>query len=231
MVKKVRNSNIELLRILAMLFIVGGHFADQTGIYHWVWSVNDYIVIALVSGGRIAVNVFLLIGVWYLVDTKYDISRVLQLYGHVYIYSSALTVLMLLLRADGLSLMSVARSFVPFFGRALWFVSVYNTLILFKPFLDEVLLWKKEKLWGGVVLLLIFVCGVSTIPRPDENASYVCDTLWFLVVYLVVGYVKKYPFGIKYWNGFNLLGGCNLFSFVLVKNNGSASSNLQQSQR
>lgn len=59
----IRNSNIELLRIVAMFFIVAGHFITQSGNVVYSFCVNDYILILLDPASRIAVNVFLIVGV------------------------------------------------------------------------------------------------------------------------------------------------------------------------
>ena len=55
---KQRNSNIELLRILAMFMIVSGHFIGQSGIAKCNQSLDEFGLIFFGSGMRIAVNVF-----------------------------------------------------------------------------------------------------------------------------------------------------------------------------
>ena len=84
----------------------------------------------------------------------------------------------------------VARGLMPFWGRALWFVSAYITLAVFTPFLNRIISWDK-----GIVkkLLVLFFLSVSIVSSlPERQDAYLCDSMWFLVVYLFVGYVKKY---------------------------------------
>lgn len=70
---KERSSNIELLRILAMMTIVLGHCLRQ----------NDYFLampnVIFASGMlRIAVNVFLIVGCWFMVDATFSWKRVFR---------------------------------------------------------------------------------------------------------------------------------------------------------
>lgn len=199
----IRNSNIELLRIIAMFFIVAGHFIAQSGDIVYSFCVNDYILIFLGSASRIAVNVFLIVGVWYMVDSKFSAERILKLYIQVITYSVPITIIMLLLNRENVSVKDFARGFLPFWGRGLWFASAYITLMLFKPFLDKILDWGKKELGIFVGLMFLFISFVSTLP--DVQEGYVVDSVWFLVVYLFVGYKKKYPFHIKTPNRLNAL--------------------------
>ena len=143
---KIRNSNIELLRIVAMFFIVSGHFISQSGNIEYSFSINDFILVFLGSASRIAVNVFLIVGVWYMVDSTFSAERILKLYIQVVTYSLPITVIMLFLNRENVSIKDFVRGFLPFWGRGLWFASAYITLMLFKPFLDKILCWSKKEL-------------------------------------------------------------------------------------
>lgn len=198
----IRNSNIELLRIIAMFFIVAGHFILQSGDVVYSFCINDYILIFLGSASRIAVNVFLIIGVWYMVDSCFSAERILKLYIQVITYSVPITIIMLFLNKENVSAKDFARGILPFWGRGLWFASAYITLMLFKPLLDKILEWSKRELGCLVGLLLVFISLVSTFP--DVQEGYVIDSVWFLVVYLFVGYIKKHPFKMVIPNWINI---------------------------
>lgn len=187
---KIRNSNIELLRIVAMFFIVSGHFIGQSGDVIYSLSINDFLLAFLGSGARIAVNIFLIIGVWYMVDSKFSAERILKMYLQVLIYSVPITVAMFFVNRANVPMKDFARGFLPFWGRGLWFASAYITLMFMKPCLDKILTWDKKQVGLFLVLLFIFVSFVCTLP--DEQKSYVIDSIWFWIVYLFIGYIKKY---------------------------------------
>ena len=189
--KTARNSNIELLRILSIFAIIAGHFVGQSGAFEYSLCVNDYFLVLLSNGSRIAVNVFLLIGVWYMVDAKFNAARILKMYGQLYLYTSIFTVVSLIIDYRAVSLKNLIYGFVPFIGRALWFASSYLCLLIFKPFLDLILQWDKKRLITFTALFFALMSVFSTILTIQEG--FVVNTIWFAVVYLVIGTIKKYP--------------------------------------
>ncbi len=191
MAKVTRNSNIELLRILSMFAIIAFHFSRQSGTVEYTLCVNDFLLSLIGNGGSIAVNVFLLIGVWYMVDSKFSAARNLKMYFQLYFYSSLLTIVALIIDYKAVSLKYLIYGFVPFIGRALWFASSYLWLLTFKPFLDLILQWEKKKLTVFTTLFFILMSLFSTILTTQDGS--VVDTVWFGLIYLVIGTIKKYP--------------------------------------
>lgn len=185
--KVKRQSNLELLRIIAMLLIISGHFAGQGGV--WGGSRgNMFFIMLLASGLRIAVNLFLMIGVWFMVDADFKGMRILKLYGVTAFYSISLTAIMVILGVEA-SKGDVVRVLMPFWGRPLWFSSAYISLIALSPFLKKVLMWEQRELGKLVFLLFLLLCVVSTVPGYKE--SYLADFCWFGYIYLFIGYLKK----------------------------------------
>ena len=189
MKNNARNSNIELLRIIAMGMIVMGHFIGQSGYAVQPMShVDRFLVLLLSRASRIGVNVFLIVGAWYLVDMRFKAVRVFKLYGTMLFYSSVFTLVALAIGSSA-SLKDIGRGFLPFFGRALWFVSAYITLLVATPFLNDFFRLGERKQKGFLILGFILICGVSTLPEVQEG--YLVDSLWFWFVYLAVGFCKK----------------------------------------
>lgn len=77
--KNGRQSNIELLRVIAMLLIVAGHYVGQSKIMNAFtpWSFNQCFALFIGSAARIAVNVFIIISAWFLVDSKFSSKKVI----------------------------------------------------------------------------------------------------------------------------------------------------------
>lgn len=210
--KGERQSNIELLRILAMLFIIAGHLAGQGWI---LWGVSEkplLFVMLAGSGLRIAVNLFLMIGVWFMVDMDFSAARILKLYGITAFYSVFLTLLMVVLRVEAPK-GDVVRVLMPFWGRPLWFSSAYISLLAISPFLKKVLAWEQRELGRLVLRLFLFLSVASTMPGYKE--SYVADFCWFGFIYLFTGYMKKSGKA-KVKNRMGLLGGGIAIYFMLV---------------
>ena len=88
-----RQSNFELLRIVAMVMIIFHHFAYHGG---FVWDFSTITIEHLwynliIMGGKIGVNIFVLISGYFLILNKDKIvnlfRKMLKLWGQIFFYS------------------------------------------------------------------------------------------------------------------------------------------------
>ena len=184
-----RNANIELLRILSTLCIIMSHITFQAGFNHYQRTVSSVLISLFSCAGNIAVNLFLMIGVFYMSDTAFSGKRILSIWSQVFFYTSLITALVTALGFP-VPLKELLRGYFPFAGRALWFASAYITLLLVTPFLNKVFLWdiKQQNLF--LVILFAAMCLVSSMP--GEVRTYLSDSLWFWFVYLAMGCYKRH---------------------------------------
>lgn len=182
-----RNSNIELLRVVAMMAIIAGHLINQGGI---IDNLSTQVVsIYLGSGSRVAVNIFLFIGVYFMVDSKFKATRVLNLWGELFIYTFCFTILAFFIDRS-VSVKDVIKGIFPFSTRALWFASAYLILIVLHPFLQRIFLISKKQLYFLVAALTYFLCVMPTFAAKQND--FIVNIAWFVYVYILVGMVKKY---------------------------------------
>jgi len=177
-----RQSNLELLRIFAMLMIVMGHCAFAVEPAH-----RDLAVRLLSHYGRMAVNLFLIIGCWFMVDRPAGIRKIVQTYLAAAVTTVSLTLVALVVGWPA-PMQDVLRGFMPFFGRPLWFVSAYLCLMAASPFLCRVFKWEAhaQRIFiPGVFLTTSLICTM-----PDSQLAYVADVFWFGCVFLMVGWLK-----------------------------------------
>ncbi len=89
--KKPRQSNIELLRIIAMLLIVFHHFAVHGNFYfsnEEKISVNQFWLRCIAIGGRVAVDTYVLNSGYFLINSKsVKINKVLKMLFQMYTYA------------------------------------------------------------------------------------------------------------------------------------------------
>ncbi len=189
---KIRSSNFELLRIVAMILIVAGHFYVQTLKQYRIDSVwLPYFVTAF----RIAVNLFLFIGVWFMVDKKFDFKRVLKIWNPTFFWSVILTSILIVFNWGEIQISQVYKAFMPTLFYQCWFASAYILLILVSPFLNlfcnALLSTENVKLIRYCCsLLLLIVVGMATIKHglmDDALDSFV----YFCVVYVIMFFYKK----------------------------------------
>ncbi|MBP5787297.1 MAG: hypothetical protein J6Y19_05740 [Kiritimatiellae bacterium] len=187
----MRESNFELLRIVSMLFIICGHFIAQSGMqgYYHALDVSSFAVVFLASGARIATLLFLLLGCWFMVDSGARPSRILKLYGQLWLYVVGITAILWLSGVSFPAKWKVA-SFFPYASNSLWFVCQYLNLLLLHPFLKRILCWDKRILGKMLALLFFMIVCMSTVKKFQN--SWVADLLFFQFAYLFVGYCKQH---------------------------------------
>ena len=143
MEKKVRNSSIELLRIIAMVMIIFHHFAVHGG-YTWDTTTNliPRMWINFISmGGKVGVNVFVLITGYYLITSKESIKldKVLKLVGQLVFYSVGIYLVFVLTGKFDFSIITLIKRCLPITFIQWWFASTYFVLYIFHPYINKLL--------------------------------------------------------------------------------------------
>ena len=189
--KTTRSSNLELLRILCMLLIIGDHLTGQSGIADYTTLPSSFAFCLIGCGSRIACSVFVLIGGWFLCEQSYKTRRPLSLWLSLWLYTVPVTLLCKLAGLD-VSWGALRWAAFPASTRQLWFISDYLLLLLCVPLLNRLLRGLSRPAHRG----LLAVLAVPLIVYPTlfgENGA-VSDTAWmFLYEYLLIAYLRRWP--------------------------------------
>ena len=189
--KTTRSSNLELLRILCMLLIIGDHLTGQSGIADYTTLPSSFAFCLIGCGSRIACSVFVLIGGWFLCEQPYKTRRPLSLWLSLWLYTVPVTLLCKLAGLD-VSWGALRWAAFPASTRQLWFISDYLLLLLCVPLLSRLLRGLSRPAHRG----LLAVLAVPLIVYPTlfgENGA-LSDTAWmFLYEYLLIAYLRRWP--------------------------------------
>ena len=189
--KTTRSSNLELLRILCMLLIIGDHLTGQRGIADYTTLPSSFACRLIGCGSRIGCSVFVLIGGWFLCEQPYKTRRPLSLWLSLWLYTVPVTLLCKLAGLD-VSWGALRWAAFPASTRQLWFISDYLLLLLCVPLLSRLLRGLSRPAHRG----LLAVLAVPLIVYPTlfgENGA-VSDTAWmFLYEYLLIAYLRRWP--------------------------------------
>lgn len=198
--KKIRNSSIELLRIIAMMLIVFHHFAVHGGFtYGTSLSVTHFWYNFIIMGGKIGVDVFVLISGYYLITNKdifFNINRIMKFLGQVFFYSVSLFVICGLTGLGDFTIKSFIKSLFPITFSKWWFASTYFVLYLLHPFINK-LLNNIEKTLYQKLLILLVICW-SIIPTFTGSLYQGNGLLWFITLYSMTGYIRLYGLNKKF---------------------------------
>lgn len=190
-VKTPRASNLELLRILCMLLIIGDHLTGQGGIADYSTLSSSFAFCLIGCGSRIACSVFILIGSWFLCEQPFQTRRPLSLWLSLWLYTVPVTLLCAL---GGLSVSfgTLRWAAFPASTRQLWFISDYLVLLVCAPLLGRILQGLPRAAHRG--LLLVLAVPLVAYPTLFAEDGIVSDLAWmFLYEYLLAAYLRRYP--------------------------------------
>ncbi len=84
--KKERKSNIELLRIIAIILIISFHYVFKSNFKFEELTINSFIVKSFYMFGELGVNLFILITGYFMVSGKFSIKKLICLILEVNFY-------------------------------------------------------------------------------------------------------------------------------------------------
>lgn len=211
---KRRMANMEALRLAAMMMVVSLHYlgkgellGDLTGSL----APRDYAAWLLESFSIAAVNVYVLLSGYFLVETKFRARRLFSLVLQILFYSCLIPVILVItgrLPVEGLTLYDIWQCIFPINMNQYWFMSAYVLMFLFTPIMNAAVHAMKKVQLQIVIVLLLIVESLSKTVIPArltlDNQGY--DALWFMVVYLIAAYIRLY--GIPFLERKNRAAAC-----------------------
>lgn len=194
-------ANYELLRGVAMIMIITLHFLSH--------SDRLLTLGQPVSGVRIlgtgleflsiaAVNTYMLISGYLGIQSSFKPSRALALLFQIWFYALLIPLVLTLLgfptKAAGEGIYGLIWYLFPVETEHYWFATSYLMLYLLTPVLNRAARAMTQKQFqitlGG---LLILFCGIKSIsPVVFAFDKYGYDLPWFICVYLVAAYLRRF---------------------------------------
>ena len=188
-----RQSNIELLRILAMLLIIISHFLLHTSInvplenITLLDKINNITGYLLFYSGKVGVNLFIIITGYFSVNKNNFLSKIPHIYLQTYFYSVVIYLFWLSFGKD-ISQLNLYTSYLPFTKKAYWFVNVYIIMYSFQPILNTVLNKSKQSTIKNYLIYLTLL--ISFLPTYSPKYNYAPTYLYFLYLYLLGGAIR-----------------------------------------
>ena len=200
----IRQSNIELLRLLAMFLIVAGHAATHGhNIPQLALQTNSLFVIAMSQGARIAVDVFVIITGFFSAKNA-NLSKIGRLYRQIWFYSDVVALAIILITDKQFPSTVLIKSTFPVYTSQYWFATDYIILLLIAPLLNKVISTIDKRTHCRILFLSVVVFSLIPTIVPI-NPSFFNMLIWFIVLYLIGAYLRLYDlkiyYRIKYWHG------------------------------
>ncbi|MCM1262516.1 MAG: acyltransferase [Butyrivibrio sp.] len=187
-----RQSNIELLRIIAMFMVVAHHFVIHGGFDFSTETVsaNRLWVQFLQSGGKLGVDIFVLISGYFLIESEFKLSKLLKLWLQMFTYSMTLYLIFIIWGEQSLNIGGLLKCLFPITSSYWWFASTYFMMYLLSPYINKFLRTLEQETYQRLLILLTFCWCI--IPTFLSEAWQCNDLLWFIYLYAVAGYFRIY---------------------------------------
>lgn len=195
-----RESNFEVMRTLAMFFIVvyhclthgvgGGYGFSMTNTVSFSnLMFSDFMLVF----SSIAVNLYVMISGYFLVDQNFKLSRIVRTWANAVFYSFFITIIFVSFHIIPFNIVIAVKSLFPISTDAYWFVTQFLGLLILSPFLALI---ARQLSFRQYLYLLIggaFIC-LSIIPDfPLGKRFYVAhgNSIWsFAYLFFVAGFIK-----------------------------------------
>lgn len=193
---KIRESNFELLRIIAMFMVLVLHADFQAlGAPTRADIISSPIVSTLKvffeMASIVAVNVFILISGWF--GIRPSVKGFCKFVFQCLFFSVGVYLVMLLLDRDELSLRGIAGCLMLIPGSSYWFIPSYVCLYLFSPVLNAFIKVADKKAFRFV--LLAFFAFQTVFSFMANGANFLMrgySAMSFMGLYLLAAYVREH---------------------------------------
>lgn len=234
--KKFRESNFELMRIVSMIFIILWHIIGRGLLIENCGNYASSIVLRILKYIIIVhVNSYIILMGYFQYSNKFKLSKLISLVFQTVFYSF---IIFLILYKMGyiadINLTMFINVFIPFSSAEYWFISSYIVVYILSDYINILL----KRLNHNQLKKIVIVCFIvfSVIPfitgmRLIENNGY--NFFNFIFLYIIGVYLRRYPLknshvfaktSIRFYRlimviGFLLCASYNYFLFNFALNN------------
>ena len=196
----IRNSNLELYRIIVMLLIVAHHFVVNSGVldvmYKTPMSANSIFLFLFGAWGKTGINCFMLITGYFVCKSNITLRKYVKLINEVLFYNIVISLLFLVFGIGSIKDLLQGLLIVRNVNSGN-FTACFLVFYLFIPFLNILLQNINQKqhqyLMGLLAFLYVFL---GTVPKFSVAMNYVS---WFSFLYIVAAYVRLHSVKKRKW--------------------------------
>lgn len=192
-----RRSNLELYRIVAMLFIIAHHYVVHSGlrgaepVASDPLSFHSLFILVFGAWGKTGINCFVLITGYFMCTRNITLRKFLKLFFEIMFYMILAVVVIEASGYQRLSLSKVLSYLIPIRELNTDFYSGFLIFYLFIPFLNNLVHHMSEKTHVRLLALLSFAyIFLGTFPGFSVTMN---NSVWFIVLYFISSYIRLYP--------------------------------------
>ncbi|WP_255453024.1 acyltransferase [Parabacteroides sp. ZJ-118] len=192
--KSVRNSNLELYRIIVMLLIVAHHYVVNSGLIQHIQEspdiVNSGVMLLFGAWGKTGINCFVLITGYFMCKSRFTIEKLIKLYLQVAFYGVIIYGIFCFSGHEIVSPLKLIWTLWPVKSISSGFVSCFLLFYLFIPVLNTLVEHLGKDLHKYLVILIVVAFSMlPSIAKLHMTFNYVT---WFMALYMISSYIRLY---------------------------------------
>lgn len=191
---KIRDSNIELFRIIVMFFIVAHHSVVNSGLMPLITadfpSKKSIFLVFFGWAGKVGINCFVLITGYFMCTSQITLRKGLKLLLQVEFYKIILFTIFVATGYIELTHKTLFKGIMPITSISDGFVSCFLAFFCFIPFLNILIKGMNKRQHLTLVCLCLAVYSLPAQFFMKVSFNYVG---WFMVIYLTASYFRLYP--------------------------------------
>ena len=188
-VKKERDSNLELFRIIVMLLIVAHHYLVNSGLKEFIDSqpltAQSCYLYTLGMWGKTGINCFVLITGYFMCKSRITLHKFLKLVLQVYFYAITIGLIFVFTGYTKLDADNIAYFLFPFNRLNTGFKSAFVVYFLFIPFLNIVVNSISKRQHQALTALCLAVYRIFA-KVGFITLNYVA---WFMFLHIIASFV------------------------------------------
>ena len=194
-VKRLRNSNLELLRIFAMLAIIAHHFVVNSTVnlqYNYLNpTTNQYFLEIWGMWGKTAINSFILISGYFLCKQALTWQRYVKLLAQIVFYNIVIYFIFIATGYEPLTLKGVYKSLLGLLSYINHgFTASFMVFYAFVPIYNIVINNISQKQFR---LFIIGIISAMTIAQTFFFSPTMNEPVWYMSLYFIAAYIRIYP--------------------------------------
>ena len=168
-----RNSNIELLRIIAITLITLNHVSSKGIVISSDASMaNNCLALFFLCGGQFGCNIFIIITCWFLSSNKIQWKNIVRIWYQTFTYYLVLGLIDIFIEGT-FNYTNVLKLLFPIITSNYWYSRAYIALLLIYPFGVSIISKLKHKRIIVGIILFSYVIFVYVLGYSESNSTVI----------------------------------------------------------
>jgi surface polysaccharide O-acyltransferase-like enzyme len=189
-----RESNFELLRIIAMIGIILFHYSDHGCndiSFENALSINVAFEYVTRIGGGVGNCIFMLLTGYFMSQSKFRINKLLKIWGEVFFYSFFSYIVAVWIKVTYFTKTDFLTSLLPITSNQYWYFTSYVIILIMSPLINLALERVDKKMTVAFILALFYF--FSVMPTLGFGHTTSNDRIGVMaLLYCIGAFIRKY---------------------------------------